>query len=508
MPRSLGRASLVLLGSTWTHGALSLLMSVLVARVLGAPAVGTLALNLGLVGLAMAALLPGFAQAHLKRLAEGQDAGRCLGTMLLIQGVLSAALLAGIVVAWSAGALDRASDHPGVFLALLGTQLCGRLGDVFLRVLLARQWIVAHGAILLGARLARLVATAIVLMAAPTVAAVAATFLLESALMLAAAPAVLAAAGIRPRAPTRDSLADYWRYARPFLVTTPLALVQDSMDRVLVARWAGLTAAGYYHVARGVWEVLAGAMGPPVLMLFTRLSALYAERSPERDRKAQEVFFSGLDKMLFVATAMALAFWTLAGQAITLVYGSSFTPVRTPLRILVATALAAAVVNPYTFVLQARDEVERFVGINVARFVVYMAALAVLVAGVVPGVSGEAGAALARLLLMLFPAWVWMRWTREVAGIPFYGRATVYLAGFALAVSAFHLTEALVGSSLVGDILAAGVAFVLYANWLLRTHPHTRANLAYTVALVVPPSMTSSARWLAWLSPKPTNRST
>jgi O-antigen/teichoic acid export membrane protein len=326
----------------------------------------------------------------------------------------------------------------------------------------------------------------VVVTAAPSVGAVAATFLLESVLALVVAPVVVAATGVRPRAPTRATLQGYWRYARPFLVTTPLALVQDSMDRVLVARWAGLTAAGYYHVARGVWEVLAGTMAPPILMLFTRLSALYAERTPARDREARALFFGGLDKLLFVATAMALAFWTLAGHAVVLFYGPAFAPVTTPLRILVATALAAAVVNPYTFVLQATDEVDRFVRINLARFVVYMAALVVLTRGLVPGVTGDAGAALARLLLMLFPAWVWMRWTREVAGIPFYGRATVYLAGFALAVAAFHLTEALASAGLAGDLVAAAAAFTVYALWLHKLHPDARANLAYTVGLVAP----------------------
>jgi O-antigen/teichoic acid export membrane protein len=487
MPRSLGRASLVLLGSTWTHGALSLLTSVMIARVLDPSAVGTLALNLGLAGLAMAALLPGFAQAHLKRLAEGQDAGRCLGTMLLIQGGLTIVLVTAVLLAWWAGALGAASDHTAVFLAMLGGQVSGRLADVFLKALLAREWIVSHGAVLLGSRLARLVGTAVILVVAPTVVWVATTFLLEGVLTLVVAPAVLAAAGIRLRPPTLASLADYWRYARPFLITTPLALVQDSMDRVLVARWAGLSAAGYYHVARGLWEALAGAMGPPTLMLFTRLSSLYAERSAERDRQARTLFFSGLDKVLFVATAMAIAFWTLAGPAITRLYGTAFEPATTPLRILVMTALAAALVNPYTLVLQARDEVDRFVRINLARFVVYMAALALLVGGLVPGVpAGETGAALARLLLILFPAWVWFRWTREVAGIPFYGRATVYLAGFGLAVTAFHVTEALVGAGLAGDLVAAALAFVVYALWLLRLHPDTRANLVYTLSLVAP----------------------
>ncbi|HEU5321430.1 MAG TPA: hypothetical protein VFX28_11540, partial [Methylomirabilota bacterium] len=64
----LGRKSLLLLGSTWGHGAVGFAVSILVARALGAEAVGAIALNLGLASLVMAVLLPGFLQAHFKRL--------------------------------------------------------------------------------------------------------------------------------------------------------------------------------------------------------------------------------------------------------------------------------------------------------------------------------------------------------------------------------------------------------------------------------------------------------
>ena len=482
---------MVLLGSTWMQSALGMLISVMIARVLGPAAVGTLAVNLGLAGLVMAALLPGFARAHLKRLAEGQDPGRCVGTMLLIQGGLTAALA---VAGWLAARGGAIADVPGgtvVFLAILGTQAGGKVAEVFLTVFLAREWVVVHGTVLLGARVARLAVTVLVLTIAPTLAWVAATFLLEAVVTVGAAAVTLAAHGIRPKAPTAATLVDYWRYARPFLVTTPLALIQDSIDRVLVGRWAGLTAAGYYHVARGLWEPLAGVIAPPGLLLFTRLSSLYAERTPERDLAARRLFFSGLDKLLFVATALAIACWTLAGSGIALLYGEAFAPATLALRILVLAALVAALVNPYTFVLQAQDEVARFVPLNVVRFVVYLGALAALIPGLVPGLPrADAGAALARLLLILFPAWIWVGWTRRLAGVPFYWRAGIYLSGFVLAVGTFHATGALLGSvltpTLIADLTAAALGFTVYTLWLLKLHPDTRANVAYSVGLLTP----------------------
>src|SRR6185436_11394552 len=324
MPRrSLGQASLLLLGSTWIHSGLGLLASVFIGRILGPAAVGALALNLGLAGLVMAAALPGFARAHLKRLAEGENVGRCLGTMGLIQAGLTAILGLGLLVAWQTGALAAAPAGAAVFVFMLGSQIALRLADVFMQVFIVRERVVTHSAILLSMRLVRLVATVAVLLVAPSVVWIAATFLLESALTLIVSASVLATNGIRP-APSRASLAAYWRFARPFLLITPLALVQDSIDRVLVGHWAGLVAAGHYQIARGLFEVISGVMAPPGMLMFTRLSSLYAERTPERDRAARRLFFSGLDKLLFLSTAMAVFFWVLAEPLLGALYGPSF----------------------------------------------------------------------------------------------------------------------------------------------------------------------------------------
>ncbi len=496
MPRrSLGRASLVLLGSTWIHSALSLLASVMIARVLGPAAVGALALNLGLAALVMAVLLPGFSQAHLKRLAEGQDPGRCVGTMLLIQGALTAGLAGALLVAWRAGLLADAPAGAAVFLAMLGAQVFGRLGDAFLRVFIAREWVVGHGGVLVATRVARLAATAVVLVTAPSLPWVAATFLFESVLTLVVAAATLGALGIRPRAPTWEGVVDYWRYARPFLVTTPLALIQDSIDRVLVGRWAGLTAAGYYHVARGLWEALTGVMAPPGLLLFTRLSALYAQRTEARDRTARDTFFNGLDRLLFVSTPLALAFWALAPLGIELVYGAAFLPATTTLRILVLAAFAMNVINPYGYLFLALGEVARLIPINAVRLAAYVLVLILLVPPGGPDwiPRGEAGAAVARLFVVVFLAWIYFQHTRALAGIPFYRPAAAYAAALAVGIVTFQAVEAGLRAALSTatalEIPAGLVALGAYVATLDRLHRPTRAHLVTTAALFSPRQM-------------------
>ena len=89
-------------------------------------------------------------------------------------------------------------------------------------------------------------------------------------------------------------------------------------------------------------------MAPPGMLMFTRLSSLYAQRTPERDRAARRLFFSGLDKLLFLSTAMAVFFWVMAEPLLGALYGPSFVAATPALRILVLAALAATTINPYT----------------------------------------------------------------------------------------------------------------------------------------------------------------
>src|SRR4029450_5125504 len=132
--------------------------SILIARTLGPEAVGSIGFSMGWVGLLTAVLLPGFAQAHLKRLAEGQDPGRCLGTMLTVQIALDLLLLGALGVAWAVSGFAPWGPLSQVFAFMLGAQLATGLADVFLKVFIAREWVVPYAVIVLVARVSRLVA--------------------------------------------------------------------------------------------------------------------------------------------------------------------------------------------------------------------------------------------------------------------------------------------------------------------------------------------------------------
>ncbi len=498
MKGDLGRKSIVLFAGTWMANGFGLLSTVLIARVLGPEALGILGFSTGLVGLLTAFLLPGFSQAHQKRVAEGADLGRCVGTMASLQLAIQGAALLVVLLASRWGSLVIPAGVPvSVVLFVLAAQLLVNLSTSLSVAFVGREWAVAHASTQMAGKGLRFAATVAVLVWAPDIRWVAAALLVEGAAeIVVGAYILIGRRGIALRRPDHATLRAYWSYARPLLITSPFGILQDSLDRILVARWAGLTAAGYYQVARVLWEILGTLNAYPFQLLLSRLSRLFAAPGGEAGAESRRVFASAVDRLLFIAVPAAFGLWALRQPVVALVYGERFLPALDPLMIFVVTALAQAAFNPYQFILYAMDQHARFVPVVVLRLLVYLAAMVALVP-----VWGGTGAATVRLLMVIFPCWVFIGWTRELAGIGFQWVTVAYLAGFAVLVAVNeNVRTALLAAGLgLPGAIAGGmaVALVAYTGFLWITHTGAAGNLRYAKELADP------RRFVAFLKGEP-----
>ena len=491
--QQLGRRALSLLLGNWGAAGLNLLAGILVARRLGPDAVGALSFTVGLSGVIMAALVPGFAQAHMKRIAEGQDARACLGTFVAIKLALFSTVGLAFVAGWRwTTSLFQTPTLETVFLFMFAGMVASSFADVFTTALVARERAVERGIVLVTARVARFLATILVLVIVADVRWVAATYALEGVVeLMAGVFSVWYALGVVPGLPTRRSIVGYWQYARPLLVIVPLGMIQDSVDRVAVTQWAGLTAAGYYHVARGIWEMFSSILAPSTMLLFARLAAIFSERTPARDAEARTLFYSGAEKLLFVTAPAGYAVWVIAGPLLGLVFGPDFVHAEGAVRIFVVATLVATVVNPYVQVIYALEVVGRFLPVIVLRFVVYLALLATLIpvtrlAGLPTLGLAQEGGALARLFAVAFPAWVYVRWTRELVGLGFYRATRGYLGSFVVAVAVFEVALRTPLPGPVARLVAAMLGLATYAVSLVALHPQSLKTLAYCRSLLSP----------------------
>ena len=122
------RKVVLLFGVENLNAILGWIAIMLVARRMGAGTLGELAYALSLVGGFSFLAFLGFRMAHVKRVSEGMDLGRCIGTFLTIRLALIALMLLALGLAW------------WVWTGLLGKQLYD-LSTPLLLVLVA-YWVV------------------------------------------------------------------------------------------------------------------------------------------------------------------------------------------------------------------------------------------------------------------------------------------------------------------------------------------------------------------------------
>src|SRR5688572_33339073 len=111
----------------------------------------------------------------MKRVAEGVDAGLCMATFGAIKLALYVILAAVLVAAqpWRAILFDSPALE-SVFLLLLVGRLASSFSEVFTLALLAREYVVEQGMVVLVSRGVRFAVTVAVLVWAPDVRGIAA----------------------------------------------------------------------------------------------------------------------------------------------------------------------------------------------------------------------------------------------------------------------------------------------------------------------------------------------
>jgi len=197
-----------------------------------------------------------------------------------------------------------------------------------------------------------------------------------------------------------------------------------------------------------------------------------------------------------VATPVGLAIWLAANPIIAGFFGTAFLPAADAVHVFVLANLVATVTNNYTQVLYAVEAHGRLVPIVLPRAALYFVLLMVLVpaeplGGWIPTLGlGAAGAALGRLFLLTFPAWKYVAWTREVAGVSFFTRSWLYVAGFAIGVASGSTAAWLIRWTGASAALSAPVAVVTglaaYSALLGALHPELSSTLRYCLDLVSP----------------------
>ena len=336
---SFARQSLVTFGARLLVSLINLPISMLIVRTLGVEGQGVYSASVTLTTLWAVMGLLGIDAAHTYLLAGGRaPLGRILANSILLTLLLAAALVPSYIFFAGAVAGDEARDFARhVRVTSVAVPLI--LARYFLLSLfLGRKRIDAFNILtmLSSLSLLGLVILFVAAMGMGTSGAVLAYVL--SAGLLAAAGAVWILRWLRdpsagPLRPSMSSIRFSLAYGLKGHLVTVLSQFNYRFDMILVIRWLGLAAQGYYSVAVILAEKLTHITASVQLVLFPWISGMSKEEADELTPRACR-------HTLFWVTAAGALLFLLGPFLLDLLYTSELRPALGAFRILIPGVVA------------------------------------------------------------------------------------------------------------------------------------------------------------------------
>jgi O-antigen/teichoic acid export membrane protein len=217
---------------------------------------------------------------------------------------------------------------------------------------------------------------------------------------------LVAYAWLLPRLPRKEKVATIQDGRRWLASTIPMAttdgirVLQTELTVVLLGLVVAPADVGYYRIATATAVMAAFASQAVAQVAIPIIPQLYAERDRPRLQNAVTAFaWAQLMGVLLLSLPLLL----FPGQLIKFVFGASYLPAATPLRILVFGQLASAAFGPNTILLNMTHEERRL-----TRAVSIASGIGLVLVAILSVIAGATGAAVATVIWMLI--WNLLTW--------------------------------------------------------------------------------------------------
>lgn len=303
----------------------------------------------------------GFSNAHVRRIAEGKDIGRCVGTYIFIKLILISAY-AGVVMfsfyfyqsIYPQRDFANSYDQKVVMLMLVWSIL-SLLSNVPVQTFLGRQQIAkAQTAIVISAVIQAIVTIPLV-MRYNDVFILAATWIVGAALFFIIAWAMFLGTPIK--LPNKEYLKSYTIFALPLMFVAGAQPVALFIDRVMLKLFVEDTAVGIYWNAQKFAQLPDQVTAAVATVLFPALTALVATKSFSEVKKKTLQAERYLSMLIF---PISLTLVALAQPFIYIFTGPQYESSYVILIILMGWATVKTLARPYSTHFLAFDRTKYF----------------------------------------------------------------------------------------------------------------------------------------------------
>jgi O-antigen/teichoic acid export membrane protein len=467
----------ILIGSAGQMAVRVLNMAALLftSRLIGPSGLGSYGLVIAYIGAFSILSGLGVPTAHLKRISEGKDLGRCNGTFFAIRFVQISLVVLTVLCAYGfqkylLGHGFESSSLEMLLLVLLLSRFLADLGQSLNYTFSARretvkQWIPIVIGVAVDDALYILIA-----LAAPSVVLLAWADVAMNLVILIGYLVLFR--GYPLLKPTLEYFKLYATFAGPVLLIGMIETLYGVVDSLFVGFRGGTTELGLFLGATsiasivGIIQVALGGLIFPTMSHNLRIGAV--------DRVHQ--LASTLDKVLvtFFIPALLLT-WLFQEQIVVLVLGTAYRSSSVILVVLTAMVMVKALYTVYAGLLMARGELKRVLLIVAGSFVFYSLGN-LLILKFYPARNVGVAIAFLKLATELFLFTAYRLNTRAL--IPFKGLLILLphiTIGFVLGLVSKLLISS-IPSSPLNTILISTAVIVLYFGFLLATRGWSLAD--------------------------------
>jgi len=297
----------------------------------------------------------GFGAAHVKRISEGKDEGKCIGTFattkVILTGILASATILSIVL-WRFvfGRGFETPVHEQAVYILLFYFVLASLSQVFITTFSAKKEIAKGQIPYFIYTIIRVFITIIIAYFGFGVLALAYTYLLGEIFQFGVAYYFFRTYTVKK--PTLDYLKNYSKFAFPMAIASAAYIVILNVDKVFIQLFWGAQQVGEYFAVFNLSRFILNFSSALVVLLLPTISELHAKNNMDDIRKLTLTSERYLSMITFPIVILLVV---LAQPVIHILLSDKYLPALIILQILPFFVLFEVLSQPYQSQLQGMN---------------------------------------------------------------------------------------------------------------------------------------------------------
>lgn len=444
-----------------------------IARYMGPTAIGMLGFAAAFVGVFSSIADLGFGAAHIKRISEGKDLGKCNGTYLAVTTFLTAimtiAVLGWLFISKSVFHTDFDPEQEIMIYIILFSTIIFRFSLVGIMSFSARKEIAKQQIPTIFGSVFQVSAKIIVAVTGLSVIFLAGANLLGT--LVAFIGFFLLFRSYPISKPNKEYIRSYLAFAMPMMFIMVLFTLSENLDKVMIQSFCSIEDVGYYVAPQRISFVLVAVASSVSVLLFPTISEYHSKANIDSIRNLSNVAERYISMLCIPVVAFVIVF---AEPTIHFLLSDRFLPSISLLRILIVVAFVNAVTQPYSMQIGGTDRVKLSAKISAVVILTNILLNFLFIPQELFGVKliglGAAGAAIATLIAMSIGTVLFRFAAYKVTGTRQNWRILIHLfAAGAMGLSMYFVNTIfpitcwyhLIGYGLLSIVIYFGVLFVV-----------------------------------------------